>query len=119
MCEYTSKVLLIKFFKYFATQFNYNTDCVCVRLGQIIPKQESPMFYTTTPQLFCVEDPLILSENCARTVAEHSLPHIRAEFNRAYVLLSKATDFAIICEIPKQKRKQEVSEWQVEDENNT
>jgi hypothetical protein len=121
--------LLIQFFKFFGEEFNFEEDCLSVRLGHPFPKKESLIAYTSTPQHFCkylaprffctdflyqnfctdfctrrytgfffcasffvptlsgIEDPFIITENCARTCRSHALLRIRAEFKRAYELL--------------------------------
>jgi len=64
--------LLLLFFRHYALDFDYEKHCVCVRLGKSISKQETLISQTSTPQIFCVGDPFILTENCARTVGNES-----------------------------------------------
>eukprot|EP01125_Pyxidicula_operculata_P017881 TRINITY_DN6311_c0_g1_i2.p1 TRINITY_DN6311_c0_g1~~TRINITY_DN6311_c0_g1_i2.p1 ORF type:complete len:1020 (-),score=210.07 TRINITY_DN6311_c0_g1_i2:2264-5302(-) len=97
--------LFLAFFKYYS-EFDYDNDCVCVRLGLPIQKVDTLMSHTTTPLLFCVEDPFILPENCARTVvSRHALQIIKAEFERGFQLLSQFSgELAELFKTPKEKK---------------
>jgi DNA polymerase sigma len=88
----TKGQLIIQFFAHFAIDFDYENDCISVRNGKYIKKTDSPMSKTNTPLKFCVEDPLILTENCARSTNYHSIRFIRAEFNRAFALLNEGSE---------------------------
>lgn len=122
--ENTEKIaeLLVEFFRFY-TQFDYARDCISVRSGKPIPKTSTLIVQTTTPTVICVEDPFILTENCARTVTAQSVVHIRAEFNRAYSLLSgkaggsEICDFDKVCEVPRNKRQKEIDLWKLPEQN--
>lgn len=107
--------LLIEFFRFYALQFDYNQMCISVRLGNIIPKSETLMSQTSTPQNFCVEDPFIIPENCARTCGSHALVRIRAEFNLAFNLLLETGNLQEILKVPNKKRQKELETWIVND----
>lgn len=105
--------LLIGFFEYY-TNFDYGSQCISIRLGKLISKNNSFFKNTATPQIFCVEDPFIVIENTARTVSNHSLADIRAEFNRAFQLLKQRKSLSSIFQEPK-KIKKERDKWKMEE----
>ena len=116
--------LFIGFMNFYAFQFDFENDCISVREGKNIPKKETEISKTNTPisinfvrlliffQVFCVEDPMILTENCCRSVTNHTLRYLRSEFNRCQDLLKKGKNFEFVCKIGKIKNDRE--KWRVE-----
>lgn len=73
------------------------------------------MSQTSTPQNFCVEDPFIIPENCARTCGSHALVRIRAEFNMAFNVLSETGNLQEIFKVQNKKRQKELEGYVTKD----
>eukprot|EP01080_Neovahlkampfia_damariscottae_P007004 gene7004-11169_t len=104
--------LFIEFFEFYAFKVDFEKYCVSVREGSLIFKQDTEISKTNTPKIFCVEDPMILKENCCRTVTNHTLRYLRSEFNRCQDLLKKGKSFEFVCKIGKVKNDRE--KWKVD-----
>lgn len=82
------------FFKYWAS-FDYPNKICCVRLS----KHQSRLNESKrdSQYAFRIEDPIEQHENTARTLAAKNLQRLRAELNRASVMLSQGEPWASVC----------------------
>jgi len=116
--------LLLGFFHYFAHEFDYDNDVVCVRLGKIISKLDKcwhlkpdlsfdemgdeeraahgddspPRFRRLEFHEFCIEDPFDTSHDVGRIVDDQTLGVMREEFTRAYERLVETGDIHVVFE---------------------
>mmetsp|Transcript_69276 Transcript_69276/g.109418 ORF Transcript_69276/g.109418 Transcript_69276/m.109418 type:complete len:623 (+) Transcript_69276:82-1950(+) len=103
--------LLQGFFAYWL-QFDYCTSCVSVQQGCCIsvppdmPIKSSKKARSTqdSRRSFLVEDPVETHENTARTLSDKNLEEVRAEFNRALVMLQQGQPWDKICHVPTIKK---------------
>lgn len=92
--------LLIGFFRFYAMDFDFRDDVVCIRLGYIISKDEKEWTRNTkTDRYFwCIEDPFETTHNLGRVADRDSLFTMRGEFMRASKMLTDHKSFAAVCE---------------------
>ncbi|EFC45494.1 caffeine-induced death protein 1 [Naegleria gruberi] len=87
--------LLLKFFKYYAFEFDYENNAISIRNSgnRIFSKEDK-----SWKALFAVEDPFETEFNTARNVSITGLDAIRYEFVRAFHLIQKQSNFKdVVC----------------------
>ena len=79
--------------------FDYGRSVCSVRLGAELPRGARPADDPATAALFpfVLEDPLETAENTARTLAAKNLQLLRAELNRAWVMLGDSHRWSAVC----------------------
>ncbi|KAG2385911.1 hypothetical protein C9374_003060 [Naegleria lovaniensis] len=88
-------LLLFKFFKYYAFEFDFKTKVISIRQSAqpVIPQEEKNF-----PQTFKVEDPFEIDFNTAKSVTKEGFKAVRYECIRAFYLIQKQANFKdVVC----------------------
>ncbi|KAI9597763.1 hypothetical protein BDF19DRAFT_284452 [Syncephalis fuscata] len=94
--------LLVEFFRYYAFEFNYETECVSVRQGTTIDR-EAKGWRDYGPgdgdksHALCVEDPFVLERNTAVSARRWTIAGIRWEYERAARGLLSGRGLEAVC----------------------
>lgn len=99
--------LLSGFFTYWR-QFEYHATCASVRRGKCCNISDSSLDHGDAPQAFLLEDPVETDENTARTLSDRHLEEVRAELNRAHLLMQRGHFWDEICHAPISKKLKEL-----------
>ncbi|GAA6060895.1 hypothetical protein JCM10212_000178 [Sporobolomyces blumeae] len=93
--------LLIDFFQYFASTYDYASSVISIRSEAGILKKEEKGWHAAVEfdpempirdlHMLCIEDPFALDYNVARTVTGDGLYTIQGEFARAHRILTSPT----------------------------
>ncbi len=92
--------LLASFFRFFAHDFDWSTQVVSVRTGRLLSKTEKEWtkHLAKDKNWFALEDPFETTHNLGRVVDRNTLKGIRAEFARAYRVLTRGGDLDEVCQ---------------------
>lgn len=91
--------LLAAFFRFYSHEFDWNNQVVSVRTGQLLTKSEKEWakHLAKDKSFFALEDPFEITHNLGRVVDRNTLKAIRAEFARAFRILTRGGDLEEIC----------------------
>mmetsp|Transcript_6778 Transcript_6778/g.10696 ORF Transcript_6778/g.10696 Transcript_6778/m.10696 type:complete len:153 (-) Transcript_6778:282-740(-) len=85
-----------RFFAYYATEFDWDRDCISVRMARPLPVSETSFVNKTSP--LCIEDCLDDSNNVARSVGPAGRKRIQEEFERAFSVMCSKGDVEALLE---------------------
>lgn len=80
--------LLFQFFRFYAHEFDYDKQCISIRLGRKVSKQEKGWHIGINNHL-CVEEPFNTIRNLGNTADEYSFRGLHLELRRAFDLISE------------------------------
>ncbi|CAG8742556.1 24080_t:CDS:2, partial [Dentiscutata erythropus] len=85
--------LLLKFFKYFAYEFDYRKSVISLRQGKYLTKKEKNWGY----QNLCVEEPINTERNLGNSMTYDCFKKLREELYRAFAILNKSLNLKYCC----------------------
>mmetsp|Transcript_45798 Transcript_45798/g.143686 ORF Transcript_45798/g.143686 Transcript_45798/m.143686 type:complete len:510 (-) Transcript_45798:111-1640(-) len=95
----TAGEILLRFFAFFALEFNWSQECLSIREGRTRKVQETAFPSSERFHVF-IEDFLDESNNVARCVDQAGRQRIEDEFRRAYDTLCAKGDFEALLQSP-------------------
>jgi DNA polymerase sigma len=95
--------LLIAFFRYYATEYNYTSSIISIRHGGLLLKSQEGWLNdgSESRHYLYIEDPFDVTHNLGRVVTQVGFCMIQEEFMRAHKMLSNHQSLADLCQSTK------------------